>query len=91
MFIKPDFIRTNEEWIVWLLGEEFHQSASPEALSERMHLPLAQTKECIGALERSGAAGVTRDAATKRSIVTVRLTAYGRTLYSGMKDRSQDQ
>jgi hypothetical protein len=90
MFIKPDFIQTNEEWIVWLLGEEFHQSASPEALSERTHLPLEQTIACIGNLERAGAAGITRDAETKRSITSVRLTPYGKSLFSGLKKRSTE-
>jgi len=90
MFIKPDFILTNEEWIVWLLGEEFHLSATPEALSERTHLPFEQAIECIGNLERAGAAGITRDAETKRSMKSVRLTPYGKSLFFGLKKRSTE-
>ncbi len=90
MFIKPDFITTNEEWIVWLLGEEFHQNASAEALSERTHLPLDQAVECIGNLERAGAAVITRDAETKRTIKSVRLTSYGKSQFSKLKLRSAE-
>ncbi len=90
MFIKPDFISTNEEWIVWLLGEEFGQVASAEALSERTHLPLDQAVECIGNLERAGAVVIIRDAETKRTIKSVRLTPYGRSKFSELKELSAE-
>jgi hypothetical protein len=76
MFIMPDNVHTNEEWIVWLLAEEFSQKATLEMLSQRMHLPSDQTKDCVQ-----------RDAETKHIIQVVRLTPVGRSRYSEIKAR----
>ncbi|MCU0629292.1 MAG: hypothetical protein MUE45_07435 [Methanoregulaceae archaeon] len=35
MFITPDFIHTPEEWIIWLLGSEFHDTATIDMLVQR--------------------------------------------------------
>ena len=83
----PDNVHTNEEWIVWLLAEEFSGKATPEMISERMHLPPDQTKECIQRLEQRKSVSVQRDAGTKNSILAVRLTPSGRSQYAEMQGR----
>ncbi len=83
----PDNVHTNEEWIIWLLEEEFSDKATPEMLSQRMHLPADQTKNCIQMLEQSKSVSVQRDADTKSIILTVRLTPVGRSRYTKIKAR----
>ena len=83
----PDNVHTNEEWIIWLLEEEFSQKATLEMLSQRMHLPADQTIECIQRLEQAKSVSVQRDAETKHIIKLVRLTPVGRSRYSEIKSR----
>jgi len=87
MFIMPDTVHTNEEWIIWLLAEEFSQKATFEMLSQRMHLPSDQTKDCVQRLEQAKSVSVQRDAETKHIIQAVRLTPVGRSRYSEIKAR----
>jgi len=87
MFIMPDVVHNNEEWIIWLLGEEFPGGASPRVLSQRMHISPEQTLEHIQKLEVFRAVNVLRDAATKRQILSVGLTPAGKAEYSGIKSR----
>jgi Mn-dependent DtxR family transcriptional regulator len=87
MFIMPDNVHTNEEWIIWLLAEEFSGKATHEMLSQRMHLPPDQAKECIQRLEQVKAVSVQRDAETKNIILSVRLTPAGRSQYADIQGR----
>jgi DNA-binding MarR family transcriptional regulator len=90
MFIMPDEVHNNEEWIVWLLGMEFPGGASPRVLSERMHISPEQTLEHIQKLEVFRALNVLRDAATKREILSVRLTPSGKDKYNQILSRKQE-
>lgn len=83
----PDNVHTNEEWIVWLLAEEFSGKATPDMLSQRMHLPPDDTKECIRRLEQIKSVSVQRDAETKNIILTVRLTPAGRSHFAEIQRR----
>ena len=49
MFIMPDFIHTPEEWIIWLLGAEFHESASVDMLVQRTRYRREDMLSFIGA------------------------------------------
>ncbi len=57
---RPDFIHTNEEWVIWLLGEEFPSHASPQQLIERTRLLAEQVDEAVRNLERIKAVKVVR-------------------------------
>jgi len=52
MFIMPDGIRTNEEWIIWLLGKELPGKAGADMLVQRTHLSMEQVEEAVRNLER---------------------------------------
>ena len=62
MFIMPDFIHTPEEWIVWLLGSEFHDTATIDMLVQRTRYSREDTLSFIGVLERMKAVRVNRNA-----------------------------
>ncbi len=83
----PDNVHTNEEWIIWLLSEEFSGKATPDMLSQRMHLPPEQTKECIRRLEQIKSVSVQRDAETKNIILMVSLTPAGRSQFVEIQGR----
>ncbi len=86
MFITPDGIRTNEEWITWLLGEEFHDKAGAEMLVQRTHLSMDQVEEAVRNLERIRAVRAERkDGVLSR----VFMLPGGRTLLLDLKDRLQ--
>ncbi len=86
MFITPDGIRTNEEWITWLLGEEFHEKAGAEMLVQRTHLSMDQVEEAVRNLERIRAVRAERkDGVLSR----VFMLPGGRTLLLDLKDRLQ--
>jgi hypothetical protein len=86
---KPGFIRNNEEWIVWLLAEEFRGSVSPPALSARIGLPLDFLHDNLLYLERTGMIILDRDAAKKypEEIAVIRLASEGQTLFEELKQR----
>jgi hypothetical protein len=84
MFITPDGIRTNEEWIVWLLGEEFHEKAGADMLVQRTHLSMDQVEEAVRNLERIRAVRAERhDGVLSR----VFMLPGGKTMLLELKDR----
>ena len=54
----PDFIKNLDEWIIWLLAEEFHGEASPEMIVQRTGYDKEQVILSIGDLERMKAVSV---------------------------------
>ena len=84
MFIMPDGIRTNEEWIVWLLGEEFHDKAGADMLVQRTHLSMDQVEEAVRNLERIRAVRAEReDGVLSRAFIL----PGGKTMLLELKDR----
>jgi hypothetical protein len=86
MFIMPDGIRTNEEWIVWLLGEEFHDKAGADMLVQRTHLSLDQVEEAVRNLERIRAVRAEREDGV---LSRVFILPGGKTMLLELKDRLQ--
>jgi hypothetical protein len=84
MFIMPDGIRTNEEWIVWLLGEEFHDKAGADMLVQRTHLSMDQVEEAVRNLERIRAVRAERDDGV---LSRVFILPGGKTMLLELKDR----
>jgi hypothetical protein len=84
MFIMPDGIRTNEEWIVWLLGEEFHDKAGADMLVQRTHLSLDQVEEAVRNLERIRAVRAEREDGV---LSRVFILPGGKTMLLELKDR----
>ena len=89
MQAPPNFIRNNEEWIIWLLAGEFSGSATPRALSDRTGLPLDNIHDNFLYMERVGLLSVERDPVKKYpdEIAKVSLTETSRTLFEEMKQR----
>jgi hypothetical protein len=85
MFIMPDGIRTNEEWVIWLLGEEFHEKAGADMLVQRTRLTFGQVEEAVRNLERVKALRAERKAGV---LSKVYMLPYGRTLFTELKDRT---
>jgi hypothetical protein len=85
----PNFIRNNEEWIVWLLDQEFSGSATPRALSDRTALPLDNIHDNFLYMERVGLLFIKRDPGKKYpdEIAMVSLTDSSRKLCEEMKQR----
>ncbi len=88
MFIMPDFIHTPEEWIIWLLGSEFHESASVDMLVQRTRYRREDMLSFIGVLERMKAIRVNRNAKDAMIIDSVALVPNGRTIYGDLALRS---
>ncbi len=88
MFIMPDFIHTPEEWIVWLLGSEFHESASIDMLVQRTRYSREDVLSYIGVLERMKAIRVNRNARDAMIIDSVTLVPNGRRIYGNLALRS---
>jgi hypothetical protein len=88
MFLMPDFIETNEEWIIWLLYEEFNGRATLVMLSERTHISPDQVTGHIERLEQMKAIAVTRDPHTKKDIISVGITPVGKSLFMRIQERS---
>jgi hypothetical protein len=84
MFIMPDGIRTNEEWIVWLLGEEFHDKAGADMLVQRTHLSMDQVEEAVRNLERIRAVRAEREDGV---LSRVFILPGGKTMLLELKDR----
>jgi hypothetical protein len=84
---RPDFIHTNEEWVVWLLGEEFHTHATPRQLEERTRLLPAQVDEAVRNLERIRALLVVRIPGRfpPDNVETVGLQKHGQVMYEDLK------
>jgi hypothetical protein len=86
---KPGFIRNNEEWIVWLLAEEFGGSATPAELVSRTTLPLDIIHDNFLYLERIRILSIDRDPAKQypEEITRVKLIGEGLKLYEDLKQR----
>jgi hypothetical protein len=89
MQAPPNFIRNNEEWIVWLLDREYSGSATPPALSSRTGLPVDNIHDNFLYMERVGLLSLERDPEKKYpdEIATVSLTKAGRRLCEEIKQR----
>ena len=89
MQTPPNFIRNNEEWILWLLDKEFLGSATPRALSSRTGLPLDFIHDNFLYMERVGLLKIERNSGKKypEEIAKVSLTATSRTLCEELKNR----
>ncbi len=86
---RPDFIQNDEDWIIWLLGDEFHEHASPEQLIERTRLSGDQVEEVLRNLERIKAVRIVRISGRfpPDNIATVGLQKTGFTMYEELKQR----
>ena len=91
MFIMPDFIHTPEEWIVWLIGSEFHESASVDMHVQRTRYRREDMLSFIGVLERMKAIRVNRNARDAVIIDSVALVPNGKRLYGELQQRSGQQ
>jgi len=89
MFIVPDFIHTPEEWIVWLLGSEFHDTATVDMLVQRTRYSREDILSFIGVLERMKAIRVNRNARNAMIVDSVALVPNGKKLYGELQGRSQ--
>jgi hypothetical protein len=89
MQAPPNFIRNNEEWIVWLLDREYFGSATPSALSSRTGLPLDNIHDNFLYMERVGLLSLERNPEKNYpdEIATVNLTEAGRRLCEEIKQR----
>lgn len=85
----PEFLNSNEEWVIWLLGEEFHGTASPEQIRERTGLGPDQIDEAARNLERTRAARVVRigGRVPPDNVQSIGLMNRGEILYQGLKER----
>ncbi len=88
MLIMPDFIHTLEEWIVWLLSEEFPGTATPAMIIQRTGYGEREVLESIGALERMKAVRVVRNRRNAILIDSVGLTPPGRDMAGSLKIRA---
>jgi hypothetical protein len=88
MFIMPDFIHTPEEWIVWLLGSEFHNNATIDMLVQRTRHSREDTLTFIGNLERMKAVRVNRNVRNATIIDSVALVPNGVCMFEELRHRS---
>jgi hypothetical protein len=90
MFIMPDFIHTPEEWIVWLLGSEFHGTATIDMLVQRTRYSREDILSFIGILERMKAVRVNRNARNAMIIDSIALVPNGKKMFGELALRSGD-
>ena len=91
MLIMPDFIHTLEEWIVWLLSEEFHGSATPVMIVQRTGYGEQEVLDSITALERMKGVRVVRNSRNAILIDSVGLTPPGRDMAGSLKIRAKER
>ena len=84
----PDFIRNLDEWIVLLLAEEFHQSATPTMIVQRTGYGEGDVLASIGVLERMKAIKVIRNISLASTIEKIGLVPNGQRMYEELKRRS---
>lgn len=86
---RPDFIQNNEEWVIWLLGEEFHTRATPRQLEERTRLLPVQVEEAVRNLERVRAVRVVRVPGKfpPDNVQEIGFQRHGQDLYEELKNR----
>ena len=88
MFITPDFIHTPEEWIIWLLGSEFHDTATIDMLVQRTRYSREDILSFVGVLERMKAVRVNRNIKNAMIIDSIALVPKGRKMYGELILRS---
>jgi len=88
MFIMPDFIQTPEEWIVWLLGSEFHDTATIDMLVQRTRYSNDDILSFVGVLERMKAVRVNRNIKNAMIIDSIALVPNGITMYGELMVRA---
>ena len=91
MFITPDFIHTPEEWIVWLLGSEFHETATIDMLVQRTRYTREDILSSIGVLERAKVIRVNRNAGNAMIIDSIALVPNGKRLFGELQQRSEHE
>lgn len=85
MVLMPAFLKTPEEWLIWILGGEFNGHATRAQLSERTGFSESRVEDELRNLERIELLGAWRKAG---KIEDVRLTSRGRSAFLGLKERS---
>jgi len=88
MFIMPDFIHTPEEWIVWLLGSEFRDTATVDMLVQRTRYSREDILSSVGVLERMKAVRVNRNARNAMVVDSVALVPPGKKMFGEFAQRS---
>jgi hypothetical protein len=83
----PDHIRNLDEWLIWLLAEEFHQSATIDLIVQRTGYRREDVISSVAALERAKAIAVYRDARQAMNIDHIRLVPGGMRSYEELKKR----
>ncbi|MDD1709408.1 MAG: hypothetical protein LUQ37_00695 [Methanoregulaceae archaeon] len=91
MFITPDFIHTPEEWIVWLLGSEFHETATIDMLVQRTRYTREDILSSIGVLEQAKVIRVNRNAGNAMIIDSIALVPNGKRLFGELQQRSEHE
>jgi hypothetical protein len=88
MSTMPHFVHSREEWVTWLLADEFGQNATIEMLSNRMELPPEQVFHDVRLLKRRGAVMITGSEHHMALQSEVGLTTIGKSFYTKIKARS---
>lgn len=88
MSTMPHFVHSREEWVTWLLADEFGQNATVEMLSNRMGLPPEQVIHDVRLLKRRGAVTIAGNEPQMALQSEVGLTTIGKTIYTKIKARS---
>jgi hypothetical protein len=91
MLIMPDFIHTLEEWIIWLLSEEFHGSATADMITQRTGYSERDILDSIGSLERMKAIKVVRNPRNAMVIDSIGLVPPGRKIAGQLKIRAESR
>lgn len=91
MLIMPDFIHTLEEWIIWLLSEEFNGSATIAMITQRTGYGQHEVLDSIGSLERMKAITVVRNSRDATVISSIRLVPPGRAMAATLKTRAENR
>jgi hypothetical protein len=87
----PDFIKNLDEWIIWLLAEEFPGGASPEMIVQRTGYDKDQVILSIGDLERMKAVSVTRNVRDATRIERIGLVPEGRRIHARLAERGRNR
>ena len=91
MLVMPDFIHTLDEWIIWLLSEEFHGSATIAMITQRTGYQERDILDSIGSLERMKAVKVVRNPRNAMVIDSIGLVPPGRTLAGQLQARMEQR
>lgn len=84
----PEYIRNLDEWIIWLLADEFHQSATIDLIEQRTGYRREDILDSIASLERAKAIAVYRNARNAAIIDRIKLVPGGMRSYEELKKRA---